>query len=234
MHILIPARTDSKRLPRKLYLPIQGVSLIERTWRSAQNCAPESVTIACKDAEIADFCRRFGATTWMTDGTERNGTEAVAQIVSSMALHPKTIIVLLQGDEPGLNPITIARVPPLVEPGEIATLCYRSYCDEPVPDDVVCVVPGKRDDIATFVRGEPPTPWVLSHIGIYGFTVGDLAEYLTWPPAEQEIALSLEQMRWIANGTIVRGAVMRKPRPPAINTSEDAKMAEKYYEKLMK
>jgi CMP-N,N'-diacetyllegionaminic acid synthase len=58
---LIPARGGSKGIPRKNVLPLQGKSLIERAFESAQASGVlDRVILSTDDNEIADEARRIG------------------------------------------------------------------------------------------------------------------------------------------------------------------------------
>ena len=97
--LIIPARLNSTRLPRKLLLEIDGISIIRRTY----NCALEAVKdkgkiiIATDSEEIQSHCEGFGANTIITSKDCLTGTDRVAEV--SEKLHADQYINL-QGDEP--------------------------------------------------------------------------------------------------------------------------------------
>lgn len=59
---IIPARGGSKRIPRKNLLPFDGVPMIVRSIRTAQDCGLfEQVVVSTDDAEIAELALAHGA-----------------------------------------------------------------------------------------------------------------------------------------------------------------------------
>ena len=97
--LVIPARLESSRLPRKLLREIKGISVIQRTY----NCALEAIgnrekIIIATDSElIKQHCNKFGANTILTSKSCLTGTDRVAEV--SEKIRSKQYINL-QGDEP--------------------------------------------------------------------------------------------------------------------------------------
>ena len=59
---IIPARGGSKRIPRKNLLPFDGIPMIVRSIRTAQDCGLfDQVVISTDDAEIAELSLAHGA-----------------------------------------------------------------------------------------------------------------------------------------------------------------------------
>ncbi|WP_025111955.1 pseudaminic acid cytidylyltransferase [Pseudomonas sp. H1h] len=59
---IIPARGGSKRIPRKNLLPFDGVPMIVRSIRTAQDCGLfDQVVVSTDDAEIAELALAHGA-----------------------------------------------------------------------------------------------------------------------------------------------------------------------------
>lgn len=97
--VVIPARLDSTRLPRKLLLEINGISIIERTYRKALEAIndPEKIIIATDSEEIEKHCKRFDAKTVMTSKYCLTGTDRVAEVSKIIKSQQ---YINLQGDEP--------------------------------------------------------------------------------------------------------------------------------------
>jgi 3-deoxy-manno-octulosonate cytidylyltransferase (CMP-KDO synthetase) len=59
------------------------------------------------------------------------------------------------------------------------------------------------------------------HIGIYGFSVSTLKQFVTLTPGDYEIEEKLEQLRWLQNGgeILVRRAF--SPSPGGVDTPEE-------------
>jgi 3-deoxy-manno-octulosonate cytidylyltransferase (CMP-KDO synthetase) len=102
---VIPARYPSVRFPGKPLAMLRGAggtarSLIERTWRAAQEVDRfDAVYVATDDARIAEAARDFGADVLMTSDTCRNGTERCAEALGLLG-DGVEMVVNLQGDAP--------------------------------------------------------------------------------------------------------------------------------------
>ena len=64
--LVIPARLESTRLPKKLLIDIEGKSIIERTYKQALKSIKdkEKIIIATDSLEIKDHCENFGSRTF--------------------------------------------------------------------------------------------------------------------------------------------------------------------------
>jgi len=100
--VIIPARLESKRLPKKILIDIFGLPMIEHVRRRvllSQNI--EDVYIATCDNEIKECVEKFGGKVIMTRKDHTNGTSRVAEAVKSIKCDK---VILVQGDEPLLLP----------------------------------------------------------------------------------------------------------------------------------
>ncbi|MBN1911116.1 MAG: 3-deoxy-manno-octulosonate cytidylyltransferase, partial [Pirellulales bacterium] len=98
-YIVIPARLESTRLPRKLLLNRTGKPLICHTYDAARRARrPEGVCVAADHEAIAEAVRAFGGQVRMTDPAAASGTDRVAEVARSMP--HIDIFVNVQGDEP--------------------------------------------------------------------------------------------------------------------------------------
>ena len=124
----------------------------------------------------------------------------------------------------------------------IATLCER------IPDatsvfnpNVVKVVFDNRGMAHYFSRA--PIPWARDawqdggdtaaarplpedsnyyrHIGIYGYRVSLLRNFVTWAPAPTEVTESLEQLRALYNGARIHVEEACRMPPAGVDTAED-------------
>lgn len=96
--VVIPARLESTRLPRKPLLDICGKPMIIHAWECALKAAPaEKVWVVTDSDEIADVCRAAGAQAMLTSQDCLTGTDRVAEFAEQVAAD---VYVNLQGDEP--------------------------------------------------------------------------------------------------------------------------------------
>ncbi len=101
--IVIPARLNSTRLPRKLLIELEGKTIIQRTYNCALSAIKDrkKILIATDSREIEDHCNYFGAQTILTSESCLTGTDRVAEV--SEKIHAEQYINL-QGDEPIFPP----------------------------------------------------------------------------------------------------------------------------------
>ncbi len=97
--LIIPARLDSTRLPKKLLLDIEGISILQRTYNCALKALKdkEKILIATDSIEIKKHCENFGAKTLITSKDCLTGTDRIAEV--SQIIEAEQYINL-QGDEP--------------------------------------------------------------------------------------------------------------------------------------
>ena len=100
--VIIPARLESLRLPRKILIDIHGVPMIEHVRRRvllSKNI--KDVYIATCDKEIKECVEKYGGKVIMTKRDHLNGTSRVAEAVKGIKCDK---VILVQGDEPLLLP----------------------------------------------------------------------------------------------------------------------------------
>ena len=234
--IVIPARLQSTRLPRKLLLRETGKSLIQHTYEAASLASrPMSVCVAADHAEIADEVRSFGGQVEMTDPAAASGTDRVAEIAQS--LDDVEIIVNVQGDEPEIAGASIDLVIQLLEENpdaEMATLATpirgRKQLEDPSCVKVVFDACGRA---LYFSRS--PIPFVRDtselelqteqadfhqHIGLYAYRREFLLKLSRLPRSPLERLENLEQLRALYNGHTVLVGVVNEPTV-GIDTPED-------------
>ena len=105
---LIPTRLESKRLPGKALLDIDGYPIIVHTAKRAMLSKMIDKVYVCTDSqEIIKVCKKYGINTIKTKKNFKNGTERIASVANRFKNY---LIVDVQGDEPLTNPNTIDKV----------------------------------------------------------------------------------------------------------------------------
>ncbi len=100
--IVIPARLESTRLPRKLLLSQTGQSLLRHTYDSASRSRKaEQVIVAADDPEIVAEVESFGGTAMLTDPNHVCGTDRIAEIAQKLTQYD--LFINVQGDEPEIS-----------------------------------------------------------------------------------------------------------------------------------
>ena len=97
--MVIPARLNSKRLPRKPLIEIAGKTIIERTYQRAIKAIKDTskIVIATDSREIMKHCEGFGSQVCMTSPNCLTGTDRVAEVSKYIKADQ---YINLQGDEP--------------------------------------------------------------------------------------------------------------------------------------
>ena len=225
--IVIPARFASTRYPGKPLAMLRGatgksLSLIERSWRAAQDVAGiDRVVVATDDARIRDAAHAFGAEVVMTSPECRNGTERCAEAVANMGISPE-IVVNLQGDAPltpawfiedlvaGLRGDAQADLatPVLQTSGKMRADLLADRAAGRVGGTTAVFGAQKQGlyfskEVIPFAgRDFAPneiTP-VFHHVGVYAYRPAALAAYPHWPEGTLEKLEGLEQLRFLENG----------------------------------
>jgi len=231
-HIIIPARLNSSRLPRKLLLEVRGKSIIEYVYRQCLAVPAKSIVIATDSMEILDKVESFGAKAVLTSDKHPSGTDRVAEAARLIGLADDAIIVNVQGDEPQMHGQSILQV---------ASLLANSSCDwaslywpiekkdDYLNPNVVKVVMDEESSALYFSRSpipfnrDNPTELPLSyrHIGLYAYRMQSLQNWVQAPQSSLEKLECLEQLRTLSLGMSI--AMVQALYPPGqdINTLED-------------
>jgi len=204
--IIIPARLNSSRLPRKLLLNKTGKPLIQHSWeRACLVKGVDQVLVATDDEAIFEVVQKFGGTAIMTDKHHTSGSARIAQAAQSI---DADIVINLQGDEPEINPETVADLIALQKTVKVV-LCAAK--------------PENTANALYFSRAKIPHTdqnAYLMHIGIYAFSYAGLQKFANHSPTPLEQAESLEQLRILEMGEKI--SVLRSPSAnPGIDTQAD-------------
>lgn len=228
--VIIPARYDSSRFPGKPLAGLRGSTglakpLIQRSWETAvAACDKSSVWVATDDARIADAVRTFGGQVIMTSSHLRNGTERCAEAAEQIPDCPD-IIVNFQGDAPLIPAPLIGQLAAALADDATAAMatpglrCSPTTYDHLEADSAAGRVGGttvifdrkyralyfsKR--MLPYIPPATPSPaeHIHLHLGIYAYRRDDLARYVAAPPSSLELLEGLEQLRFLAEGQVVK------------------------------
>jgi 3-deoxy-manno-octulosonate cytidylyltransferase (CMP-KDO synthetase) len=244
MHIIIPARYASTRLPGKALADIAGQPLIRRVYDCAVQTGA-SVVIATDDERIRAVAEQFGARVCMTSAAHRCGTERLAEVIEKLAIGANEIVVNLQGDEP-LMPASLVRdVAQALErhpPAVVATACCAIHDrDTLLNPNVVKVVRDARGYALYFSRAAIPWPRAVMaagdgssvqahrHIGLYAYRAGFVQRYAAWPACPPETAEQLEQLRVLWHGERIIVHETQEMPEAGVDTPEDLERVRKYF-----
>ena len=228
---IIPARYASSRLPGKPLLNIAGKPMIQHVYESAKKSEAEEVFIATDNREIQKASEMFGARVFMTSEEHSSGTDRIHEVVQKLNLSPDDVVVNVQADEPLIPASAINQVAVNLirrEDFGIATLCETVSSSADINDpNIVKVVMNKFGEALYFSRA--PIPYFpnsekkdyFRHIGIYGYRVEALNQFVGSPPALYEKTEKLEQLRALYNGIKIHVEVSRYNIPAGVDTQKD-------------
>ncbi|NOT06891.1 MAG: 3-deoxy-manno-octulosonate cytidylyltransferase [Gemmatimonadales bacterium] len=238
---VIPARLGSTRLPRKPMQPLGGVPLVVRVAERVQGLGcMDTLVVATDSPEIAQVTERAGFRAILTAGTHETGTERVAEVAGRPEFRGFDIIVNVQGDEPfvPLAAVTgaIARAQGNDDVGSAAAPLDAADAADPARVKVVCDASGRalyfsRAPIP-FVRdpGDRREGLYWQHLGVYACRRTALARWVSLRPTALETAERLEQLRALAHGITFGIAFLDAPVLPGIDTPDDLRRAEAYWQ----
>lgn len=245
-HIIIPARLNSSRLPRKLMLKLDGEPIIAHTIRTALQVT-DSVVVATDDLCIFDCALSHGAKAIMTSVEHQSGTDRIAEAAKVLGLPKDDIVINLQGDEPFLPPSLINQVSTLLEESSsagIATLMQSiDNTNDFLSPNVVKVAIGEDNKALYFSRSPIPYPrdcslapntsltmkHVFRHIGLYAYRVSVLEKITSLQEHPLEALEKLEQLRALAHGIEIVCQLATTTPPHGVDTAEDLERLRKLF-----
>ncbi len=224
--ILIPARYGSTRYPGKPLARLRQAdgteqSLIEMTWRAAQQVAGVDATyVVTDDARIARAAEDFGASVIMTSPEAENGTARCAEALEVAGLE-SDLIVNLQGDAPLTPPwfvealIDAMRAAPEAQVATPVLRCdaktYGMFTEDrragrvggttAVFDAAGRALYFSKEVLPYIDPGKLPDPIpVFHHVGVYAYRPEALRAYRAAAPGPLEQLEGLEQLRFLHHG----------------------------------
>jgi len=226
-YIVIPARLESTRLPRKLLLADTGKPLIQHTYEAASRAKlPAGLCVAADCAEIVDAVRRFGGSAVLTDPHHASGTDRVAEVARQLA--DVDIVVNVQADEPLIQGASIDRAVELLaaDPqASVATLATpirsRKQLNDPACVKVVMdeagralyfsrsPIPHARQWSDDLLSADPPL--FYQHVGLYAYRREFLLKIAAMPRSRLEQIENLEQLRVLESGHRIAVGVVDEP-----------------------
>ena len=248
---MIPVRMASTRLPNKPLLDINGKSLLQRVYENVKKYVPGDVYVAAGDQVIVDECKKFGAQAILTDPKLPSGTDRIAAALKEIdpSGDKYDIVVNFQGDAVNVNPEINNQLIKIVEESgcDIATvgMVFKTQDEIDSPNNVKIVM-GLRDGETEgrclyFTRAAAPyirnpekcgNHDFYHHIGIYVYNAKSLRKIVSLPVGVLEARESLEQLRALENGMVIRAKLvnnlkLNQEAPADIDTLEELEEARK-------
>ena len=243
--IVIPARLDSSRLPKKVLLDLNGKTVLQRVYEQCLKVKNvDQVYIATDSLEIKEVCDSFTNQVIITKSTHQSGTDRIGEAISSIDCD---IVINVQGDEPFIEPSLIEALVNSFSNSEISMSSAMSKINN-VKDlqnsNVVKVVVDHHNNALFFSRSLLPFPrdvkeisiakevlekyQFFRHIGIYGYRKDFLLKFVNMEQSYLEKVEKLEQLRALENGFKIK-MIEAESSLIGIDTQEDYEEALKKY-----
>lgn len=240
--VIIPARYSSSRLPGKPLRDIAGRPMVAHVWDHAVASGAAETWVATDDERIVRAVEEHGGRAILTSAEHESGTDRLAEVARDWP--DDTIVVNLQGDEPGVGPELIQLVANALATNPaagVATLATPIDSPQELFDpNAVKVVLDDAGMALYFSRA--PIPWVrgvftpgslqlgceglrertfLRHLGLYAYRAGTLRRLAAEPPNAHEQAEALEQLRALGLGVGIVVSVIDEAPLHGVDTEED-------------
>lgn len=225
---VIPARYASSRFPGKPLVKIGDKTMIEWTYRNASRSTTLSeLVVATDDERIHDVVLKFGGKSVMTSTDHPSGTDRIIEVAEKFPEY--SVIVNIQGDEPGIEPELVDGVaslkashPEWTMSTAAVPLLENSHGTDP---NRVKVIMDQNGKAIYFSRSLIPSQFkatvpLYRHLGIYGYDRDFLLKYNSLPKSALEESESLEQLRAIEAGYGI-GVYIAKEAGLSVDTPAD-------------
>ena len=230
--IIIPARLKSTRFPNKLIQLINGTSLIEHICIRAKKIKHDSLTVATDDFKIKNLVERHGIDVWYSKKRYLNGTHRIASLCKELNFKKSDNIINIQGDEYNFPLKGVREMISCLSSSKtkhVYTLISKSKSKKSFNNsDIVKVILNKKNQALYFSRTPIPSNQNnehFVHIGIYGYKVSLLYDYLNLKISSYEQSESLEQLRFIWNQIPIYCIKVPVNNSISINSPNDLKLA---------
>jgi 3-deoxy-manno-octulosonate cytidylyltransferase (CMP-KDO synthetase) len=232
---VIPARLAASRFPNKPMKSILGIPMVGHCYfRSKLSKLVDEVYVATCDQEIIDYVEKIGGKAIMTSNVHERATERTAEaLINIENCYPETrydIVVMIQGDEPLIDPSMIDdSIRPLLNGDKqvsnlMVSLTTRSDVESP---NNVKVVLGLNGDALYMSREPIPSKEKYSEeiqyfrqLGLIAFTRDALLNFIKLKMTKLEIIESVDMNRFLENGIPIH-MVETKLEVDAVDTPDD-------------
>jgi 3-deoxy-manno-octulosonate cytidylyltransferase (CMP-KDO synthetase) len=229
---VVPARYGSTRLPGKPLLKLCGKELVLWVWEGVKRSSADRVVVATDHADIARLIETAGGEAMMTPSSLPTGNDRVAYVAERI---PSRFVLNVQGDDPMASPATID---PLLDAlrrtpdTRLAVLAKRIDNPEEADRNSIVKVVFDRNGRALYFSRSPipcsgdPAAARFKHVGPYAWRREALFTFASQPQTPLEKAESLEMLRVLENGGVIR-CVETDIDAVEIDTPEDVAIFER-------
>ena len=237
---IIPARFASSRFPGKPLVDMLGKPMIQRVYEQVVGVL-DDVCVATDDVRIFEAVEAFGGKVVMTSKNHQSGTDRCYEAFTKIG-EEYDVIINIQGDEPFIKPSQLKLLQSCFDDEETQIATLVKPFDSNDGFDVLSnpntpkVVLNKNKQalyfsrsVIPYLRGKEQPEWLkyqvyYKHIGLYAYKADVLKAITSLPPSGLEKAESLEQLRWLENGYVIKVGITNE-ETIGIDTLEDLEKA---------
>ena len=230
---VIPARMASSRFPAKPLKNILGIPMLAHCYERAlisESC--DHLVIATPDNEIMNWALKYKIPALLTSNQHERATERAAEVLTTLESQGDSFdyVLLLQGDEPQINPIDIQRLNNAFEDfhADVVNLIFPIGNTDMSDPNVVKAIVSLSNEIKFFTRTHAPyqSQKGIRQLGMIGFTSDALKAYINLEMTNLEILESIDMMRFIENDIEIQGVYSSSPIL-GVDRPEDIKKVER-------
>lgn len=240
---IIPARYASTRFPAKPLAMLGGKPVIQRVYEQVAGVLDDAY-VATDDERIEAAVKAFGGKAVMTSVNHKSGTDRCYEAYCKVG-QGYDVVVNIQGDEPFIRHSQLEAVKACFDDADtqIATLVKPFTPEDGYealenPNSPKVVVNSQMQalyfsrSVIPFQRNRDRGEWLANHvyykhIGLYAYRASVLKEITALPQSPLELAESLEQLRWLENGYVIKVGVT-EVETVGIDTPQDLARAEEF------
>lgn len=211
---LIPARLNSKRLPKKLMLDLGGIPIINRTYVNVMETRLfDKVVVVTNSKLIYNSVAKSGGDVFYSKKKHTCGTDRIAEY--AIKFNPD-IVINVQGDEPFIKKDILNEIIDVFKKDKKKEIDLVSVMNDLKKDDLedtnkVKVLVNQHNDAIMFSRSlknlhvsSNSDHSIYKHIGVYGFRTKCLKDFYESDVSILEKREKLEQLRYIEKGKTIR------------------------------
>ncbi len=244
---IIPARYASTRFPAKPLAMLGGKTVIQRVYEQVSGVMDDAY-VATDDERIEAVVKAFGGKVVMTSVHHKSGTDRCYEAMTRIG-GQFDVVVNIQGDEPFIQPSQLHSIQACFQDPatQIATLVKPFTPQDGLqalqnPNSPKVVLDKNRNalyfsrSVIPYLRGVDSAEWLsrhtyYKHIGLYAYRTEVLKEITALPQSSLELAESLEQLRWLENGYVIKAGIT-EVETIGIDTPQDLQRAEEFLKQL--
>ena len=224
-----------------------GKTVIQRVYEQVAGVLDDAY-VATDDERIEAAVKAFGGKVVMTSVHHKSGTDRCFEAATKIG-GDFDVVVNIQGDEPFIQLSQLRSIQACFDDPatQIATLVKPFTPDNGLealenPNSPKVVLSQHHHalyfsrSVIPYLRNVEKSQWLsrhtfYKHIGLYAYRMEVLKQITALPQSSLELAESLEQLRWLENGYVIKAGIT-EVETIGIDTPEDLERAEQFLKQL--